>query len=397
MSRGTVGIMVVALALVTVCAALAQDGVNIVVAGETVARVRDKGDYDSIQARADAVQQAISAAMAGQDPATVEVSLKQVDGVWSVFIGDQRVLSVLAAEAEANGMAPHVLGSIWVEKLKKALPKYKPEVAVTVTDLGNPLESAPTTAPAPTTSAPTTTATTTATTTTTEVLEIPVATTTAQPTVAAAEGAKLLIIDAFNKVRALPEDDYVRERQQRAGELLDDLLRVISGGEHGAPEEPAVAEPDTGVSAISVAPAGTTTTSPSPVEEISLEPTGTSTVTVIDTGPATPPASTTTTTAATTTTTGAAVSGSSTSEAELTEGIPVGDPSYARVPQKRRIGKKFAAAQQPYLQLKASDPAAAAQVNELLKAARREFAAHNFDVAEEYLDGALRMLGVTQW
>lgn len=78
-------------------------------------------------------------------------------------------------------------------------------------------------------------------------------------------------------------------------------------------------------------------------------------------------------------------------------GVPENDPSYARVPQKRRISKKFEAAQRPYLQLKATDPASAEQVNELLKAARREYAAGNFDVAEEYLDGALRMLGVTQW
>lgn len=399
MFRGTVGTMVVALMVVATGVAVAQDGANIVVAEEIVARVREAGSYQSIQARADAIHQAINTAMVGQNPATVEVSLRQVNDQWTVFVAGQSVMSVLPAEAEANGMAPHVLASIWVEKLKKALANFRPatsttSVASTVTDLGNPLETEPTTSAPPST----TTATTPTTSSTTEVLEIPVAditpvttpatptaptttTTTATTSVASAQGARLLIIDAFNKVRGMSEDEYVRARQARAGELLDDLVSVMSGGAQSLPEEPMVGETDTGVSTVSVTP-----TTPG-VEEIPLGPTGTTT-TVGTAGTATPPV---------TTGGGSTITGSATSQAELREGIPQDDPSYSRVPQKRRIGKKFEAAAQPYLRLKASDPASAVQISELLKLARRENAAGNFDLAEEYLDGALRMLGVTQW
>lgn len=389
MFRGIVGSMAVMLALMATCVAVAQDGVNIVVAGEIVARVREAGSYQSVQARADAIHQAIAAAMVGQNPATVEVSLKQVNGQWTVFIAGKPVMAVLPAEAEANGMAPHVLGSIWVEKLKKALVNYTPTPTTTTTtviDLTSPLEAEPATGAPPSSSTTTTTATASAAAASgTEVIEIPLGPTT--PTapassgpgtsVAAAQGARLLIVDAFNKVRALPEDEYLRTRQTRASELLDDLLRVISSGASGLPEEPAIGEPRPGVGTITVAP-------PSTVEEIPVGPTAPASGATQPTPPPPPTGGTT-------------ITGSPASEAAVRAGVPENDPSYARVPQKRRISKKFEAAQRPYLQLKATDPASAEQVNELLKAARREYAAGNFDVAEEYLDGALRMLGVTQW
>ena len=242
MLRTTAGIVLIALALGATVTAVAQDGVDIKVGNEIVARVRDTGQYGSVQARAEAINQAIGEALEGQDPAALEVSLKQVDGLWTVFIADKRIMSVLPAEAEANGMAPHVLGSIWVEKFKQALPSAQTGGTVTVVDLGNPLGDQPVTG----TPTPTTTPTTTpATTGNVEVLEVPVEGPTpatggapAQPTVAAAQGARLLIIDAFNKIRAMPEDSYVRAREEKAGELLDNLLRVVSGGEMGAPEEP---------------------------------------------------------------------------------------------------------------------------------------------------------------
>ncbi|HUS81257.1 MAG TPA: hypothetical protein VM283_08310 [Armatimonadota bacterium] len=381
MLRTTAGIVLIALALGATVAAVAQDGVDIKVGNEIVARVRDTGQYGSVQARAEAINQAIGEALEGQDPAALEVSLKQVDGLWTVFIADKRIMSVLPAEAEANGMAPHVLGSIWVEKFKQALPSAQTGGTVTVVDLGNPLGDQPVTG----TPTPTTTPTTTpATTGNVEVLEVPVEGPTpatggapAQPTVAAAQGARLLIIDAFNKIRAMPEDSYVRAREEKAGELLDNLLRVVSGGEMGAPEEPAVAVPDTGVGTITVGPPETAT------------PPSTTTIEEIPLGPTTP--------SGTGTTTGGEITGSPESIAEIYAGIPEGDPTYAKVPQKRRIGKKFEAGTGPYLALKQSDPDGAKAVGELLGAARTQFAAGNFDVAEEYLDGALRMLGVRQW
>ncbi len=380
MFRGTLAITIVVVVALATGIAVAQDGVNIEVGGDIVARVRAQGAADSVEARAEAINQAVQAACATGDPASLEVSLKQVNGLWSVFMADQRVISVYPAEADANGLPPHVLGSIWVEKFKNALPKVS---NVTVVDLGNPVTDQPT--------APTPTPTPAPTADTTEVLEIPVAGP-AQPSVAAAQGAMLLIIDAFNKTRGMDEDTYLREREQQANGLLDNLIRVWTGGQHGSPEEPSVGVPNTSVSTITVLPETAAPPPTTTVETIPLGPAPTTdtTVTVIDSGPVAPPV----VTATATTGTPPATTSSAT---ELAADIPVGDPSYAKVPQKRRIGKKFEAARDPYLQLKASDPDAAKQISELLKAARREFTAKNFDLSEEYLDGALRMMGVTNW
>ena len=371
MFRGTLGMTIIAVVVLATGIAVAQDGVNIVVGGDIVARVRAQGAADSVEARAATINQAVQTACATGNPAGLEVSLKQVDGLWTVFIADQRVMSVYPAEADANGLPPHVLGSIWVEKFKNALPKVS---NVNVVDLGNPVTDQPTT--------PTPTPTPAPATETGEVLEIPV-TGPAQPSVAAAQGAMLLIIDAFNKTREMDEDTYLRAREPQANELLDNLIRVWTGGQHGSPEEPAVAVPDTSVSTITVLPETAAPPPTTTVETIALGPATDTTVTVIDSGPVTPTATTTT--------------GTTTSTAELSADIPAGDPSYAKVPQKRRIGKKFEAARDPYLQLKATDPDAAKQISELLKAARREFTEKNFDLSEEYLDGALKMMGVTSW
>ncbi len=385
MFRGAMGMTIIALVLLVTGVAVAQDGANIMVGDQIVARVRDAGTYESIEARAAAIHQAIQTACAQNNPATAEVSLKQVDELWTVFIGETRIMSVLPAEVAANGMASApVLGGVWVDKFKQALPGMG---NVAVLDLSSPLGDQPaTTTPEPATPptpapAPTDTA---------EVLEIPVEGPT-QPSVAAAQGARLLIIDAFNKTRSMDEDTYLRSREQTASGLLDNLLRVWSGGQHGSPDEPELAVPETGVSTISVLPGDTTATPPATttVEEIPLGP-STGTVTVVDSGPAAPPVTTTTTTTTVTPPV-------TTSDETVSADIPSGDPSYARVPQKQRIGKKFAAARDPYLQLKATDAEAAKQVNAFLSAARREFSAKSFDLSEEYLDGALKMLGVTSW
>ncbi len=391
MFRGTLVTTIIALVVLTAGIAVAQDGVNIEVGGDIVARVRAQGAADSVEARAATINQAIQTACSTGDPGTLEVSLKQVDGLWTVFIADQGVMSVYPAEADANGLPPHVLGSIWVEKFKNALPKVS---NVTVVDLGNPVtdQPAPTPAPAPApaptpTPAPAPAPAPAPVADTVEVLEIPV-TGPAQPSVAAAQGAMLLIIDAFNKTRGMDEDTYLREREQQANGLLDNLIRVWTGGQHGSPEEPSVGVPDTSVSTITVLPDTTVAPPTTTVETIPLGPAPTTdtTVTVIDADPVAPPVVTATTT-----------TGTPASSAALSADIPAGDPSYAKVPQKRRIGKKFEAARDPYLQLKAADPDQASRVNELLKNARREFTAKNFDLSEEYLDGALKMMGVTSW
>jgi hypothetical protein len=69
-------------------------------------------------------------------------------------------------------------------------------------------------------------------------------------------------------------------------------------------------------------------------------------------------------------------------------------PSSPKVPQKQRIGRKFAAAASPYEQLKQSGGASVDQVTQLLKAARTAYAAGDFDTSEAAADQALQLMGV---
>ena len=116
--------IVVALAILgamSICAA--QESADIIVGGQVVARVREAGTYESVEHRAAAADERINQLLAGVDnPASLEVSLEQVEGLWTVVIQGQPIVSVYPSEAEANGMAPEMLGAMWVRKFKDALP-----------------------------------------------------------------------------------------------------------------------------------------------------------------------------------------------------------------------------------------------------------------------------------
>ncbi|MCK4323284.1 MAG: hypothetical protein KAW89_02045, partial [Armatimonadetes bacterium] len=158
-------------------------------------------------------------------------------------------------------------------------------------------------------------------------------------------------IDAFNVTRALSEEDYLARREEIARNLLKNL-RPFMGVEAPAIEAPPVpAEPITGREEVGP-PAPPLVQEPEPtVPEVRVE------------SIAIPP-------------------------------IQEGDPAYAKVPQKNRIKTKFALIQDPYLELVASDPEAAASIGGLLKAARAARAAEKFDECESYLDHAIRLLGL---
>ena len=354
MGRTKLGIEVAVL-LLCVGLAVAQEGANIVVAGEIVARVRDKGPYDSIVHRAAAIDEAINDVIAAGNLGMVEISLKDVDGLWTVFVGDKRIMAVYPAEAEANQVVAQELGNIWVNNLQVQLPKAMP---VAVTALAPPAETTP--------EEPATEAVTNVGTSTVEVIEVPVATET--PEITAIQGTKLLILDAFNTVRGLDENGYLGQRDALAANLLSNLVQVWSGGRESVEiEEPEIGVADTGVPGPT--PPGPVL--PGTAEEVEVEigpPTGTGV--------------------------GAADVSDLIDGEALTEGVPEGDANWARVPQKRRIKQKFELASKPFYALRRTDPTAAAPIEELLSAARKEFVAEDFDACEEHLDYALKLLGV---
>lgn len=174
--------------------------------------------------------------------------------------------------------------------------------------------------------------------------------------------AMLLLLDAFNSVRALSEDEYLNGRDGLASNLLENLepfMRTVreTGVSTGQPEPK---RPP-----IEVLPPKPPITPPKP------PPTTTGPrVPTIPTGPTTgtvkPP----------------------------TLVHPTGDASTARVPQKQRIKRKFDAATQPFLALRNTGDPKADQVSQLLKESRDANTGGDFDLAETKVDEALRLMGV---
>ena len=344
--------------LVAICLPLlAQETADICIANGIVARIRDKGPYDTVQDRMAAIDKAIVDIISNQDSEHPQVSLKQKDGIWTVYCWDVPVIRVYKAEAEANNLTEKQLGMLWVKNFRERLP-----LATPVSKMDDPFGGAkpkpaekPVEKPAETTpsvsSAPTVSET--------------------QPTVTAATGpipqsaALLLIIDALRISRALTEDEWIDNREQIARNLLDNMSRFLSGKPMQAATQPVKPEP--------VAPV----TPPTTVigEETKPEPSTGAPTTVVETKP------TPETTTVTTTTPSVAE--------EYT-----GDPNYARVPQKERIGRKFEAVQEPYQKLRADDLEAAKAVGKLLKASRNSFATGDFDASEQAVDEALTALGI---
>ena len=175
------------------------------------------------------------------------------------------------------------------------------------------------------------------------------------------------------------------EVEAMADELFDQIVQVLSGGRARGTltggEASAVA-PLPMPPAPSGATAGTTTAPP---------PVSTSTGTVTGTGTgvtAAPPVAPVP---------DAAYELSAAGRARIEAAIPAGDPSYANAVHKVVIKAKFAAASEAYRTAVSADPAGAAQAKEILSAARRAFTDGDYDTAENYLDAALRLLGVGTW
>ena len=341
------------LAVAPIC--FAQDEPeSIYVANTKVITIREGGLHSSTRARAVAIEQAITDVISSQDTQNPNVTLKEVNGLWTIFVGDIRVVAVHPAEATANDLPAQSLGAMWVKNLREMLPKSTPLATLPGEEGGDvaPMDIPPPTAPVTMPARPSA-----------AVPGLP-----AKPPI----GAPTLIVrDCFNTVRALPEEEYVARREELVTHLIRDLTPFITG------QVPSVVSP-IGEPPPTTAPV---TTPPEPVVEPVVEPTaGTETTSVAE-----PP---TTTTAPPDPVVEA---GTGTTPPP---GVKAGDPAYAKVPQKNRIRDKLEASRVPYLSLRKEDVTAAKPVGKLLAACRDAFARGNFDEAELYVDSALRLLGV---
>lgn len=333
--------------------ALAQGYENIYLANGLVARLRDTGPFNSLQERAAKVEQALIEVLSTQNTMEPEVRVQQDDGWWAVYCGSIRVLTVLPKEAEANSLPARQLAAIWAKNLRRQLPLATP-ASLMGTAARGAVASPPATAPASSTPTPAP-----ATAAVTPAPPPPPATPPATPSPVSPAvqppmtrtAAVFLLLESFNQVREMPQDQYLAQRDRMAANLLNNLRPFLTGQPVPAlpppPPAPTPPPPPEPTPAPTPAPTRATRAVTPPPAPVLVEP---GTVTV--------------------------------------------PTEWADLPVKERVKKKFELAARPFYALEISDPELYQRVDNLLRAARVEKAAYNFEAAEGYLDGALALMGI---
>jgi hypothetical protein len=410
--------LVVLTASLVACWAWAQEPVDVVVAGRIIARIRDKGTYASLAERAAKVDQRLADVLSFENTQRPNVSAKRVGGLWHVFVGKRDVIAVFPGDAKPQRIDPRLLAGLWMRNLRTALPLATPVSKLPKRPTGvtpvTPTPPRPKTggvvpvpkpAPAPSgvtgvvpaPSSPITEPSTAvapqtpgaSTTPSGEAVPAP-APKPAEPKATPRSAALLLLLDSFNSVRALTDEEYLAGRDRVASHLLENLEPFMTearaqGEAAGTPQPPrpiTVVSPETPPLKPPTPVAPTTTVTPK------KPPTPTAKT------PAKPPAVAPKVPTAVTPSV-PSVPTVPRKGAKAATGKPARSGiAYARQPQKQRIGRKFAAAAGPYQQLRAGGGANADQVGALLKTARDAFAAGDFDASESSLDQALQLMGV---
>lgn len=362
--------------LIGLCLPLAaQDTVDICIANGVVARIRDAGPYPSVRDRAAAIDKVIVDVISKRDTEHPQITLREDNGVWTIYAWDAKLMGVHQGEATANGLTPKQLGQVWAKNIRERFP-----LATPVSKMADPFggKTGPPIPPVPPRPKPVVTEEGG-----TVVAQLPDAGSNPTSGALATPGgssmsqsaALLVIIDAMRVSRGLTEDQWIDQREQLARNLLDSVSRFLAGK-----PMPTVVEP---ITPVTTTPPTVTTPPVTPTPPVTTPPVTTPTTgaPTSTTPPVTPPAAATTPPTTTTPVTAGATT-------------PAGDPSYAKVPQKNRIRRKFAAAEQPFYNLNMTNPEGAKAVHELLKASRQAMTAEKFDIAEGYVDQALRAMGV---
>ena len=361
---------------------LAQQTAEIAIGGGLVARIRDKGSFPSVQARAAHIDKQLVEVVSSKDTLHPLVTLKLNKAkLWTVYAWNTEIMSVYPAEAQANGLTDKQMGARWAANLKQRLPlatpcsKLPPEMlgyAKPGTKPGAKPGAVATTKPArPRGPA-----------ITVNVAAAVPAATDGSPTViptgsgATESGAMLLIVDAMRTARELDEQAWVVQKEQMARSLYGDLSYYV-----------------TGKGALPALPA-TTTVKPAssgarPVKPVAKPVATKPATTPLVAKPGTASAPTTKPVVATKPPTG-----KKPVQVTATRPATTVDPSMVRVPQKNRIRGKFALVKPAYDKLVASDPSAAKPVGDLLADSRNAFARGDFDESERQADEALKTLGV---
>lgn len=353
----------------------------IYLAGQKVMTLRDKGAFPTLAARAVAVDKAITEVISTQDTQKPLITVKLESGLWAIYSGKVKIVSVSAVEAKANNVDAKSLAATWAQNLKVAFPKSTPCSKLPASTFapkpGMPAVVPVATKPAPVKPVPVKPVAPAV--TTPKPVETPVATPPVATLTPGTLTAPLLLTrDVFNTIRALPEEEFIARRDELAGHLIQDLTPFITGKTPVAlgPTPVAPVAPVTPVEPVVVPQPVPIVDTPQPVAP------------VVDDEPTTPPVKPVVTPAKPA---GGLVAGPAATDLP---NVKPGDPSYAKVPQKNRIRAKLEQARAPFLAMRTDNPDAAKSVDEMLSACRNAFAKGDFDTSEQYVDTALKLLGV---
>ncbi|MGE5531384.1 MAG: hypothetical protein ACM3VW_04615 [Bacteroidota bacterium] len=365
---------------------LAQETADIAIGGGLVARLRDAGSFATVRERAANVDQKLNNVVSNKDTQHPLVLAKLNGKLWTVYAWDIAVVSVMPAEAKANGMTEKALAERWAKSLETLLPKATPCSKLPPEQLGykangKTVAAKPTAAQPPVKVA------------STKPIAMPVAKpAAAKPATAVVaqnrpvstmtggeSGAMLLIVDALGTGRDMNDQDWAAQKESLAKNLYNDLSYYLTG--KGTTPKLTVTAPVKPVAKPVAAKPVTVVTKPAakPVTVVA-KPTAAKPAAkpVAATKPAAKPVAATTKPVA----------------KPVVAAVKPADASMVKVPQKNRIRAKFAAAKAPYDKIAASDPALAGQVSDMLAASRSAFAYGKFDESEKQVDAALAALGV---
>jgi hypothetical protein len=371
---------------------LAQQTAEIAIGGGMVARIRDKGSFPSVQARAAHIDKQLCDVVSTKDTLHPLVTLKLNKAkLWTVYAWTTEIMSVYPAEAQASGLTDKQMGARWAANLKRQLPLATPcsKLPPEMLGYGKP-GTKPGAKPAAAANTKPPKASGSAFTVNVAAAE-PVAgggspAVMASGSGATESGALLLIVDAMRTARELDEQAWVTQKEQMARSLYGDLSYYVTG--KGAPPVLPVTTAVKPTSSVvkPVKPVAKPVTKPATTTPLVAKPATASAPTTkpVVVKPATkkPPVAT------------RPPAGKTPVKVATTKPATAGDPSMVRVPQKNRIRGKFAVAKPAYDKLVASDPSAAKPVGDLLADSRNAFARGDFDESERQADEALKILGV---
>jgi len=113
--------------LIGLCLPLAaQDTVDICIANGVVARIRDAGPYPSVRDRAAAIDKVIVDVISKRDTEHPQITLREDNGVWTIYAWDAKLMGVHQGEATANGLTPKQLGQVWAKNIRERFPLATP-------------------------------------------------------------------------------------------------------------------------------------------------------------------------------------------------------------------------------------------------------------------------------